>query len=80
MMKGISSIIAILGLCVIMTVKAVLVDDTGSHKEMTIIDNSKVFNNCLTKEQQGGSTLQATVAYGSILFRGFSKKSKASMH
>ncbi|MCG8622714.1 MAG: hypothetical protein MJE68_12060 [Proteobacteria bacterium] len=50
MMKGISSIIAILGLCVIMTVKAAPVDDNGSHKEMTIIDNSKVFHNCLARE------------------------------
>ena len=46
MMKGISSIIAILGLCVIVTVKAAPVDDTGSHKEKNITDiinNSKVF-------------------------------------
>ena len=45
MMKGISSIIAILGLCVIMTVKAAPVDDTGSHKEKNITDiinNAKV--------------------------------------
>ncbi len=40
MMKGISSIIAILGLSVIMTVKAAPVDDinTGSDKEMNTTD------------------------------------------
>jgi hypothetical protein len=51
-MKGISSIIAILGLCVIMTAKAAPVDDdinTGSNKERDITDvinnviNTKVF-------------------------------------
>ena len=42
-MKGISSIIAILGLCVIMIVKVAPAD--GSYKEKTITDinNSKVF-------------------------------------
>ena len=46
MMKGISSIIAILGLCVIMTVKAAPVDDinTGSDKEKNITD---IINNLI---------------------------------
>ena len=45
-MKGISSIIAILGLCVIVTVKAAPVDDinTGSDKEKNITD---IINNLI---------------------------------
>ena len=44
-MKGISSIIAILGLFVIMTVKVAPAESDGSYKEkiITDINNSKVF-------------------------------------
>jgi predicted transglutaminase-like cysteine proteinase len=60
-MKGISSIIAILGLCVIMTAKAAPVD-TSSDKEKNITDinnsiNVKLFNDyiiVLQKEQGVG--------------------------